>query len=294
MQHHVSTKKIEPDTFIGGVGSTVLTKEDLVNHIRTGSSGSSAPIDVSNVVYFNNDGYEISFKINVSHNFSMGADFPNAIYVFVYSDLFNYINRWGERPSIKEIIIGENVIIAEGVNLELTRHSIIKTVVLSDYAPNYMFQNSIFRVLYIPNANPLGSSTSSNETISTWKPQNNNKGFFNIANQTNNGGGIEGDVQNLINKGGTANFIVNSTPPNPITDLSFTVSGVDVILSFTTPASTNSISHYEVYRGKEIMGIISSSGESISGLSNGDEITVYTKDTSYNSSTSNSITISGL
>lgn len=132
--------------------------------------------------------------------------------------------------------------------------------------------------------------------------------YLNTYLQTNNAGGIDGDVAYAIGRGVTVVWITDNTPPSAINNLlaaNITVNSVDP--TFTVPLSQNPIQHYDVYidekvkegvwTGYRLLDEVSVSGGTISGLKSATEYKVkyVTVDDFYNQSPfSNEITFTTL
>jgi len=159
------------------------------------------------------------------------------------------------------------------------------------------FWNSVHRIIYAPK-------------IFQWAGSPANENQFYLINSrakiyshpdaaTNNSGGLEGDLQYALNRGCDINFSSDFTIPDLINDLTFIISGTDIILNFTAPNAVNGIDIYEVYRngfycGEVIRGGAIQNLTPVLPIGNGDEIEVFTCDNFYNRKGSNKIIISGL
>lgn len=121
---------------------------------------------------------------------------------------------------------------------------------------------------------------------------------------TNNSGSIDGDLQTVINEGGTVVFNTNPVTPPNILDLSVSnITTNSANLNFTAPTTQNTYSHLDVYldtgegAGYRLLDEVVNSGDTISNLISGNEIRVKVKtiDEFYNRSVfSNEITFTAL
>jgi len=166
---------------------------------------------------------------------------------------------------------------------------------------DYCFYSCNFTpLIYAPKVKVCGSTLAHNGSFQYVGSAIGNSGATVVLNnslRTSNAGGVEGDLQKCISQGNT---VVTPTDSqiiqiNPITDLTFTVSGGNVILNFTPPSLIYALQKYDVRKRRfKKVSDLAGSGSSVSGLANGDIVTVRTYDQYYNFSESNEIIISGL
>ncbi len=114
--------------------------------------------------------------------------------------------------------------------------------------------------------------------------------------ETSNGGNREQLVEYLEDtQGCTIVYIDNETPPNEVTDLAAVLIGSSsVVLSFSTPTSTNTVEFYEVWIDDGVTSWhkyfpkqhVSSSGDTLSGLTSSTnyDIKIVAVDEYYNKS----------
>ena len=155
-------------------------------------------------------------------------------------------------------------------------------------------------LIYAPKVKVCGSTLTSNGSFIYVGSNIGYSGATVVLNnflRTSNAGGVEGDLQQCISQGNT---VVTPTDSqiiqiNSINDLTFTVSGGNVILNFTPPSLVYALQKYDVRKRRfKKVSDLTGSGSSVSGLANGDIVTVRIYDQYYNFSESNEITISGL
>lgn len=253
---------LTPNTFIGGLASAIPTKAALATKLG---------IAESSIGYFGVNGNNIEAAVNVSYNMPINVFFNN--------DIITSFEEVGNVTSINQSMFGDSGSIARVILP-------ICTNINGEF--NFQATNSLKR-LYIPNVTDIGMSAGNNRNFRFGSFSNCNI-YANEFLETNNAGAMDGDLADAQFLGATIKFIRNLTKPSSITDLSHSGG----TLAFTAPISANTLDFYEVYVNGFYKQEIAGSGSVISGLVNGDKVTVYACDIYYNRSLSNEITISGL
>lgn len=162
------------------------------------------------------------------------------------------------------------------------------------YHENYGDSDVADRVYYLPNCTNVGTPSVA-DTAMFGIGAITQKLYANTFLQTNNGGGVDATIQDgITSRGLQVVWILNQTPPNPITNLTAgTVTSTSIQLNFTAPTgSTNAIDFYEVWINGFPYQNITASGGTVTGLTTGTsyEIEVKPVDIYYNKSISNKIT----
>lgn len=292
------------NTFIGGIGGTINTKELLAAKIGV----SAGAIKNFSVV-----GSEVRFRISINYG-SSGTWFtgetssnrnPGITY---YKDIDNkvtslkigafYSNQQQmliTRIYFKNVSqIGDYCFLGDG------QRSYIQYIDLPNCTSALVGQHfknlPDLKKVNIPLLTSLGSSALDNNCF--FNIPATAKIYANTSLQTSNAGAEEGDIAYARGRGATIVYVLNQTPPNPITNLSIgTVTSTSIQVNFTAPTgSTNAIDFYEVWLNGFPYQEISGSGQTITGLTTGTsyEIEVKPVDIYYNKSSSNKITQSTL
>jgi hypothetical protein len=273
-----------PNTLIQGVATSIPDKTELANRLN---------INVSDIGLFTVEGNDIKANIKVNYNL------PNRYDAFKQpSGCISFVDLENKITSTSEFIFYASDIL---VAVELGAVSVA----------NQLFQSSDnIKKVYFPNATSIGYACFYNckSPMRVYIPKvrtfTGGDVFYAINNtvtiyadpflQTSNGGAEDSQIAYARGRGATIIYVSDFTKPSEITDLSYTTNGTDVTLTFTPPSSTNTLDFYEVYVNGFYKEEISGSGAVISGLSNGDKVTVYACDEYYNISISNEVTISGI
>jgi hypothetical protein len=158
------------------------------------------------------------------------------------------------------------------------------------------FWFDVLKTVYIPNCLEFGNTVGEDGNVfrayqTNWAVTTL---YVDPSMRTINNGGLEGDLNQVLGWGASVIDNNNNILPDPITNLSYTTTGTDTTLNFTPPSATNNLDFYEVFINGFYKEEITGSGAVISGLSNGDKVTVYACDEYYNRSISNEVVISGL
>jgi len=311
---------ILPNLFIGGVASTLNTKEALATKIGVSST---------NISYFaiTGDNIEAILKNTV---FGLPSDcFLDDVYITYYKDYSLLCNSIGIRVFKGTSKLKAVEIYGTGTgnisNNSFENAQSLKRVVLKGfnkwypyncfsgtpdlqllYIKDLSFNSSSASVvrtafggasnIYIPNLTVIGYDVGNNGEFNE-SPQGVNI-WAHPSLQTSNGGGEEGDIAYArANKAAVIDYSQIEpdffTAPNPITDLAVgAVYGTAIQLNFTPPVgNTNAIAFYEVYANGIYNNTIKGSGGYAMGLSldTSYNIEVKTFDIYYNKSSSNMV-----
>ncbi len=305
-----------PNTFIGGVASTIPDAQSLATKLG---------ISVNDIGYFGIVGTDIEATIDVNYPIPYNCWNGNTAITY-YKEKnegrctdtgingFNGASNLEEVDFIGDVSINQSAFISSGLKRGIFRGStsmyyyqsfgITSTELL--HFQSLKFRNGdgtapslptfgAAKNVYIPIVEQLGN-TQGNENHFSNCPSG-VKIWANPFLQTSNVGAEEGDLAYArANKAAIITYGTNSdllTPPNQITDLSAgTVSGTGVQLNFTAPAgSANTIDSYEVYANGIYKNKIQGSGGYCAGLIIDTTYTFEVKpvDIYYNKSTSNKI-----
>jgi hypothetical protein len=187
-----------------------------------------------------------------------------------------------------------------------TKHRKVFLHEITNFSPAPNNNNSPAHFV-ISKATTIGASYSSTtNSFLEWNPYGDGKVYVHASMETINSGNPSADMDYLVSRGFTVIYVANYTAPSAISDLSASsITGTTFDLDFTTPSSTNTIQHYDVYidyddgRGFVLLyaNEISASGGTVtvgSGYSGVDlKVKVRTIDEYYNMSDfSNEITVS--
>jgi hypothetical protein len=282
-----------PNTFIGGVASTIPDSATLATKLG---------IPESKIKSFEVVGNDIKAAINTTYSMPYRCWY-NDVNITCFDDSKGKCTTWNNQTFS---YIFRNATNLKGINFpgllkQDGRYDVRGTNFRSLYFPEleqvlegfiYEDGSAPIRRIYIPKAT-IGTDPTTFEGVFYFLKAG-SVIYCDPVNETSNNGGVDADLQNAINDGATVVYIQNSTKPANITDLSYTTNGTDVTLTFTPPSSTNALDFYEVYVNGCYKQEISGSGAVISGLNNGDKVTVYACDEYYNRSISNEVTISGI
>lgn len=166
------------------------------------------------------------------------------------------------------------------------------------YHANYSNVEVADKIIYLPNCTNIGNPNVASNLMFGFTSIT-QKMYANTFLQTNNAGGVDATIQDgITNRGLQVVWVLNQTPPNPITNLSdSSITSTSVQLNFTAPTgSTNAIDFYEVWINGFPYQEISGSGGVVTGLTTATsyEIEVKPVDIYYNKSSSNKVTITTL
>jgi hypothetical protein len=257
-----------PNTFIGGVASTISTPALLASKLA---------IDVSRITNFSIVGSDIKCRITGSYAIPFNA-FNTGEAITYYDDQESIVTSAGE-ASFKN----NNL---KWVNLKSA--TLIGNNCFEDVSGNQR------DFVYIPSCTSLGLTSGNNSVF--------NSGYqtkiiyANPFLSTNNAGSEDGDLAYARSQGSDIRFVTNFTAPNAVTTLTpGTIYNTAIQLNFTPPSSTNTIDYYEVYANGIFIQKITGSGEVVTGLNVNTNYNIFLKaiDVFYNKSiTGNSISVS--
>ena len=282
------------NTFIGGVASVINTPALLAAKLQNYPSGTA--FDEANITNFTTNGSDISCYIGVDYRINNSSPFTAAsigdILTYYYDNerLKSMINSFNGQTNLKYLdLLG---LINIGTN-SYSLHGCTNLKILN--FPNLLTWNDTSSIQYpetieiinIARCTTLGAVNDNNMFHYT---KLGIKIYANPYLQTNNAGGLEGDLVDFTN----ITWVTNFTAPNPITDLSVgTIYGTAIRLNFTAPTgSTNAIDFYEVYvNGFYKRRIVS--GGYVTGLTLNTTYNIEVKpvDIYYNKSTSNIVNV---
>jgi hypothetical protein len=281
-----------PNTFIGGVAADIPDSATLATKLG---------IPESKIKSFEVVGNDIKAAINTTYNLS-GNTFYNKAITYFKDKSKNVKNIVGweffNTTSLTCIELeGVETIGVNGFRNSRASRYIFPECTQLDQGVNDSYQFylcSNAKVIYLPKCTQYGAWTDGTKPNVFFSIQSGVKIYADPSMATINNGSEEGDLAYARSRGCIITYVQNFTKPANITDLSYTTNGTDVTLNFTPPSSTNTLDFYEVYVNGCYKEEISGSGAIISGLSNGDKVTVYACDEYYNRSISNEVTISGI
>jgi len=282
--------ELKPNTFIGGVASTITTSGALATKLEIASN---------RITNFKIVGSDIECRISGSYVIPDSAFISDTSITYYYDyencTLINY-RAFRDCTNLSEVVF-DNVTYIDSqafyksVNL---KKAILKSVITIGYQA---FDGdgiiSKLSTLYAPNCTILGGTIGFDFVF---RNQLNVIFYCHPSLATNNAGAPDGDITNTaFSNKVIPRYVTNYTPPSSITNLSVgNVYGTAVQLNFTAPSSTNAIDYYEVWQNGVNTGKrITASGEYIVGLTLN---TAYTfqlipVDIFFNKSTSNTIAV---
>ena len=269
-----------PNTFIGGVASTINTPALLAAKLA---------IDVIRITGFSFVGSDIKCRITGSYGLPTSC-FSNDAKLTYYLD-GGLITSLAENcfclmtAPVEEFNFKNCLSVQTGTFIQSNN---IKRVILENatyIGSDAIKQMNSLQVCYIPKTTTLGATVGSNNVFTAASP----KIYTHPSLATNNGGSPDGDLtgKNVV-------YVTNFTAPNSITNLSITnVYATAIQLNFTPPTgNTNAIDYYECYVNGVYKNNILASGGYITGLMANTSYTIklIPVDIFYNKSTSNIIT----
>jgi hypothetical protein len=267
-----------PNTFIGGVSSTITNKTLLAGFL------SITDALISSFAIIGND---IECRITTTYQINSNAFYsvPEETLITNYIDLDGYcvaINAGAFRSTLQT---------------EVLKELYFPNVTSVSGGTTFTVRSRGNILVYLPRCTTYGGAVTDNFTFSAASTHAKSKVYAEPTMATINGGGVEGDLDFLVFAGGVIVYVLNFTVPSDITDLATVSIGATYIkINWTAPASTNTIDYYEIY----VDGIFNQKTTdlniilALTNLSSYD-ITVKTVDIYYNKSTSNilSVTING-
>lgn len=289
-----------PNIFIGGLGSYVTTKEQMLSYISNYKLNFIKNFKVvdNNISFYASQ--KFNFK-NYAFNLWSGVTvFPGGNIITYFIDLDNKLANisffcFFQQSNLK--FVYANGIVQGGdrglsaLDLRLFYYPNF----ISSTHSRFVRNNSNLRRIYIPNCTSLFNSGYTEQFNGC---SNVIKAVVNPVLLTNNGGNMDGDLQYLVDNFGTEVVgVTDFTPPSSITDLSVTPSTTTATVTFTPPASANAIDFYEVWLeevGNETPEQkylpnnqeLTASGQTITGLTSGKtyKLRLATCDVFYNGS----------
>ena len=275
------------NTFIGGVASVINTPSLLADKLRNYPSGTAfSATDIQNFTIVGDD-----IECYIGVDYMLGENFLTDFTTLTY-----YRDVGGK--AISNNTGSQSKMFLRCYNLEDVFFP--NMINIKGVLANWTFENtygsySKWKIFYIPNVINFGSTTSNDGNVFRTNFSNSIKIYAHSSMQTINAGGVEGDLALFDSLGSNSvNYVLNLTPPAPITDLTIgTITSTTLQLNFTVPSSTNAIDFYEVWlNGKRTGKTVNASGENITGLTTGTsyEIEVIPRDIYYNGSSSNKVT----
>jgi len=285
-QNYSNKKGGLPNTYIGGVASTISTPALLASKLA---------IDVSRITNFSIVGSDIQCKITGSYVIPYRAFRDMTVAYFTDSD--NLVTDIASEAFAR--VPNPCTLVFKGV-VSLTGGFIISqsynmTIELENCTTisNGAFGDLSNSIVYIPRCVNLGT-TSLNNSVFQYSVKS--EIYCHSSLNTSNSGGVEGDLTDAISRGATVRYVTNFTAPNQVTTLvSGTVYDRAVQLNFTTPSSTNAIDYYDCWANGVLKNRITASGQHIRGLTTSTSyaFTIIAVDVFYNKSVvSNSVSVS--
>jgi len=254
-----------PNTFIGGVASTINTPALLATKLG---------IDVSRITNFSIVGSDIKCRITGSYAIP-NASFRNNTSITYFNDVEGLVTSLGYTCFYR----AKSLIYVSFKNATSIGYQCF------DGDTVYMELRYIYMPLLTTCGNTSGYDTVFRKCIDTIV-------YVNPSLATNNGGLPDGDLTNTTTQNLAVRYVSSFALPSAITNLSSLTSyNTAISLSFTPPSSANAIEFYDVY----VNGILNSTHKSnpfAVGLSPSTSynITVYVRDVYNNKSlVSNSI-----
>jgi len=282
---------LKPNTFIGGVASTIPDKATLAGLLN---------ISANNIPIFQIVGDSIEARVNQDYN--TGSNFLWKAYALTWwRDLDSHWKSTGsitfKNCPIIEVVAnglvttgpqfcrGSNVL----AKLELNSLTILDSYCLEDAPIDFLNLPSITKItalgigrniniIFAPNCKFFGDDLTNNNVFFYAK-----SGLKIYVHKDLDPS--DADITDAQSKGVTVKRIQNTTTPNPVTNLSIgTKYNTALQLNFTPPSSVNAIDYYECYANGVYKNDISASGGYITGLTPGTQydITLTVIDEFYN------------
>lgn len=281
---HNAVFDLSTNTYIGGIATTIAT-----------SSALAAKLGISVGAISNFSVVNSNIKCKITGSYVIPYQAFRGMNISYFTDLDNLVTNIGSEAFAN--VPNPCILSFKGV-VSLTGAFIISmsrnmTIELDNCTTisNGAFGDIINSTIYIPRCVNLGSTSGNNLVFQYSKSS---KIYCHSSLSTSNSGGVEGDIVDMISRGGTVVYVTNFTAPNPVTTLATgTIYKSAVQLIFTPPSGTNSIEFYEVYVDGIFNNKIYASGEYGTGLipSTYYNITIYAIDIYYNKSlVSNTVT----
>lgn len=221
---------IEPNTYITGMSSTWPDKTSMAAALNLASS---------DIIFFNNDGNQISARIE--KNYIIGK--------FTISNVIRYIDLGGKCVRLGDA--GGEFAVGQVVEELYFPNAVYHGAMLSG---NWTYQTDVpLRILYVPKAINFGAThdregTNQGTAIFRYNAAAKARIYVDPSMATVFNGGLEGDLAYAQSTGAKIVFVNNTISPEPITDLSVLETYSTFLkLNFTPPNSQNQIDYYEVF-----------------------------------------------
>lgn len=271
---------VEPNVFIGGVSATYDSESSIATALG---------LSAGDISLFSIDGNNISFRVET--NFTLQNDSFRDITI---GDVLTYF-----------IDVDGYCLGAQGSSFRLQNsNTVILVLPNATTFGTECFLGSRVSYLRLPNMTNLGFKCLESVTLGKrYYVPNSTFGANNLYNRvfrncpstlkvyhdsallTSNGGGLEGDLDHVLNdRGGSIQDVQNFTAPSSVTDLSASsITSNSVDLNFTVSSSTNTLDFYEVWiddgtnNPRQLYHFwdeISSSGDTLTGLTAGTTYTI--------------------
>ena len=259
----LSDVNLSPNTFIGGVATSVPDKSTLALRLN---------ISESNISYFAIVGNNIEASVNVNYVLSSFSEF---------SGIRSYIDK-GKCTALGIPPSGYFGVLDSVEVMEFP----VATYHGGRISNGVYTINSKLKTLYIPNVVNYGQDRNNNNLF--WDGNYSEVTVYAHASmETINGGAEEGDLVYAKTRQVTVIYIQDFTAPNAINNLSIgTKYATALQLNFIPPSSVNGIYFYEVYVNGVYKDSILGSGGYITGLTPGNTYIIKIKaiDIYYNKS----------
>jgi len=216
---------LQANIFIGGVSSFVNTTTLLAARLRNYPSGTA--FNAEDIYNFAIIGNNIEFSVN--KDYELRQSFENTTITY-FKDYDGYCKLLGLNSNFYNCLYFAEAYLPKCIRIN---------------GSNHFSQCPILSVVYIPKSTSIGSSVQNNNNFNN---SLNKRIYAEPTMETINDGGVEGDLALAIINGSSVRYVTNYTVPDVITDLSVTTVYTTAIkLSWTAPASTNTIDYYEIY-----------------------------------------------
>lgn len=264
--------------YIGGIGASVTTASDLALKLNTakGSTATAFPYDSSNITTFSIDG-----------NNNIYAELTEPYWVTINSfstdnDITYFIDLNGGCIGINQFSF-QGAGTTSKLKMFYSQTALIRGT--TNTSRNFRNRTANFKLIYAPFDAQIGETQLNNQAYDLLTTAI--KIFANVGSETNNAGGVEGDIQNAITqKSAVVTYVTDTVSiPNAVSDLSTaSITATSVVLNFTAPSSVNAILQYEVWVNGAFWDWITASGGSVTGLTSATNynIQIKTADIFYN------------
>lgn len=241
------------NTYIGGLGATITTASALAAKLSiTESNILNFFVDSNNTIKCNINA-DYTFLINAfNHNFTPGVTY--------YLDFDGYATGSDQAPFYQ----------ATGMKVGLFPSWATSSVNMFRGVSGS--NKTSFFAISQPMLTPIGSTSGANQNfVNTNVPYY----YTHASNQTNNGGSPDGDLTEASTNFTNIRYVSGSTAaPDPVDDLAASnISGSQLDLTWTAPASTNTIDLYVIFQDGAPIASTTSLSYTVTGLT---ELTSYT------------------